>query len=116
MKRVTTMKQLLMIIPFFPPMAGGGVYRPLSFVKYLGRYGWQTTVIAPRGDAFWIQDERLTEQIPESCEVVRTDTLSGQALLARLRGGSGGTSGKGSPQKRSSGKFSAARWLASVLA
>ncbi|MCK5406538.1 MAG: glycosyltransferase [Candidatus Krumholzibacteria bacterium] len=115
MKRVTTMKQLLMIIPFFPPMAGGGVYRPLSFVKYLGRYGWQTTVIAPRGDAFWIQDERLTEQIPESCEVVRTDTLSGQALLARLRGGSGGTSGKGSPQKRSSGKFSAARWLASFF-
>jgi hypothetical protein len=106
------MKRLLMIIPFFPPTAGGGVYRPLSFVKYLGRYGWQTTVIAPRGDAFWINDPALEKQIPASCTVVRTPTLSGQAILARMRGGAGGQSRAGRPpQKRSSGLFSIARKL-----
>jgi glycosyltransferase involved in cell wall biosynthesis len=102
------MKRLLMIVPFFPPMAGGGVYRPLSFVKYLPEFGWQTTVVAPRGDAFWIRDERLVDQIPTSCEVIRTNTLSGQALLSRRRD-------KRPPQKRSSSRYSAARRLASFF-
>jgi hypothetical protein len=109
------MNRLLMIIPFFPPMAGGGVYRPLSFVKYLPRYGWQTTVVAPRGDAFWIRDERLESQIPDSCEVIRTDTMSGQAVLARLRRGQPGGGGGGASQKRSAGAFSVARRLASFF-
>jgi glycosyltransferase involved in cell wall biosynthesis len=118
------MKQLLMIVPFFPPMAGGGVYRPLSFVKYLGGYGWLPTVIAPRGDAFWIRDERLVYQIPPDCRVVRTETKSAQGLLARLRGGWGkrpGESGTRSAAaevsgfKRSSRWFSMARKLASTV-
>jgi glycosyltransferase involved in cell wall biosynthesis len=101
-------KRLLMIVPFFPPMAGGGVYRPLSFVKYLPEFGWRTTVVAPRGDSFWIRDERLVEQIPESCEVIRTKTLSGQAVLA-------GRGKKRPSQRRSSSGFSAARRLASFF-
>jgi len=113
------MKRLLMIIPFFPPMAGGGVYRPLSFVKYLGRFGWHTTVVAPRGDAFWIRDERLVDQIPETCEVIRTDTVSGQAVLWRLTGrmrpGRGRDEGSGNTQKRSSTAYSAARRLTSFF-
>jgi glycosyltransferase involved in cell wall biosynthesis len=104
------MKRLLMIVPFFPPMGGGGVYRPLSFVKYLPESGWRTTVVAPRGDTFWIRDEGLVAQIPESCEVIRTSTLSGQAVLAGLRGRSERPS-----QKRSSRGFSAARRLASFV-
>jgi len=109
------MKRLLMIIPFFPPMAGGGVYRPLSFVKYLPDYGWRTTVVAPRGDAFWIRDERLVDQIPESCEVIRTNTMSGQAMIARLRARRSSTSTGRPSQKRSSSGFSAARRLASFF-
>jgi hypothetical protein len=97
-----------MIIPFFPPMAGGGVYRPLSFVKYLGRHGWHPTVIAPRGDSFWIRDEGLVEQVPDECEVIRTDTLSGQSLLARLRGRSPAS------QRRSSRRFALVRRLAAA--
>ncbi|MGD8414509.1 MAG: hypothetical protein PVF33_09765, partial [Candidatus Latescibacterota bacterium] len=109
------MKRLLMIVPFFPPMAGGGVYRPLSFVKYLPEYGWRITVVAPRGDAFWIRDERLVGQIPDSCEVIRTDTLSGQAMMARLRGPGGSGSKVRPSQKRSSAGFSAARRIASLF-
>jgi glycosyltransferase involved in cell wall biosynthesis len=106
------MHRLLMIVPFFPPIAGGGVYRPLSFVRYLPRFGWNTVVIAQRGDSFWIRDEGLLGQVPPECEVLRTGTLSGQAVLSRLRRVRGATS---SAQKRSSGGFSLARRAASFV-
>lgn len=109
------MKRLLMIVPFFPPMAGGGVYRPLSFVKYLPEAGWRTTVVTPRGEAFWIRDEKLAKQIPSSCEVVRTRTLSGQALLAVVRRKRGGSPDGKPPQKRSSSVYSVARRLTSFF-
>jgi glycosyl transferase family 1/glycosyl transferase family 4 len=83
---VDAVKHLLMIVPFFPPMSGGGVFRPLSFVRYLPQHGWRTTVIAPRGDAFWIRDETLLDSIPAECRVVRTATWSGQRMLSALRG------------------------------
>ncbi len=81
----TERKHLLMIVPFFPPISGGGVFRPLSYVKYLGRFGWRTTVIAPHASSYWVVDETLLEEVPATCEVVRTRSLSGQAILARLR-------------------------------
>ena len=71
------MKQLLMIVPFFPPIAGGGVYRPLGFVRNLESYGWRPTVIAPSSDSFWIKDAQLLDDVPSTCEVHRTKTLSG---------------------------------------
>jgi len=106
------MKNLLMIIPFFPPMAGGGVYRPLSFVKHLGKYGWRPTVIAPDGGAFWIRDETLLADIPPECEVHRTTTLSGQRMLSAARRGGGGEKGS---QVRSSRGFGLLRTLGSLL-
>ncbi len=102
------MKRVLMIVPFFPPMAGGGVYRPLSLARYLPRYGWEPTVVTPRGDAYWLRDEQLEDRIPDACRVVRTDTLSGQSLLARLRRGAR------APQTRSSRRFGAVRRLAAA--
>lgn len=86
------------------------MYRPLAFVKYLETFGWEPTVIAPRGDSFWIRDEGLCEQIPESVRVIRTDTLSGQSLLARARRGGGGAS-----QRRSSRLFAAARRVSAAM-
>jgi glycosyltransferase involved in cell wall biosynthesis len=97
-----------MLIPFFPPMGGGGVYRPLSFVSHLPRHGWRTTVIAPRGDAFWISDPSLAQRVPAECRVIRTRTLSGQGVLARARGG------RASPRRSSRG-FALARRAAAAL-
>ncbi|MEJ2722867.1 MAG: glycosyltransferase [bacterium] len=81
------MKNLLMIVPFFPPNAGGGVYRPLNFVKYIERFGWRTTVVTPRAESFWITDGALVDQVPPGCDVRRTRTLSGQAILSAVRRG-----------------------------
>jgi hypothetical protein len=97
-----------MLVPFFPPMGGGGVYRPLSFARYLPRYGWKTTVIAPPGDAFWISDESLVHRVPPECRVIRTRTMSGQWWLARARGGR-------AAHTRSSRGFGLARRAAAAL-
>ena len=80
------MKNVLMILPFFPPNAGGGVYRALSFVKYLEKFGWRATVITPQPESYWIVDEALLADVPPSCEVHHTRTLSGQFVLKLLRG------------------------------
>ena len=102
-------RRVLMIVPFFPPMAGGGVYRPLAFVRYLSRYGWDPTVVAPSADAYWIRDERLLERVPPSVPVVRTPIWSGQALLAWMRGG------RAHRAKRSSRGFGIARGAAAGI-
>lgn len=74
-----------MIVPFFPPASGGGVYRPLGFVKYLGKFGWRATVVTPRPESSWIHDETLVGDVPDDCDVVRTPAFSGQYVLSHLR-------------------------------
>ncbi|MDH3214727.1 MAG: glycosyltransferase [Candidatus Krumholzibacteria bacterium] len=105
------MKDLLMIVPFFPPHGGGGVYRALSFVRYLEKYGWRATVISPRADSYWVSDESLLDDVPSSCRVYRTRTLSGQFLLRFLQRG---LKGHGS-QTRSSRRFGLLRTLGSFV-
>lgn len=98
-----------MIVPFFPPSAGGGVHRPLAFVRYLEQHGWRATVVTPALGSFWIQDESLLDDVPASCQVRHTRSLSGQALLSlsrRTRRVAGGGN-----QVRSSRRFA---WLRKV--
>lgn len=95
-----------MIINFFPPAGGGGVYRPLAFVKYLARLSWNVTVVTPRPGEFWISDPDLEKQIPRSVRVVRTPSLSAPRFLraaGKARGGRG--------SKRSSKGFGLLRRL-----
>jgi glycosyltransferase involved in cell wall biosynthesis len=102
-------KRLLMLINFFPPAAGGGVYRPLSFVKYLSRLSWHITVVTPEPGEFWISDPSLGNQIPPDVRIVRTRSLSGLRMLNRFRTGAGETS------RRSSGRFELLRRAAEYL-
>ncbi len=108
--RPLTHRRLLMIINFFPPAGGGGVYRPLSFVKYLARLGWEITVVTPRPGEFWISDPGLEREVPPSVRVVRTSSFSGFRLLGFLRAGKG----RGG-SRRSSGGFGALRRLGELV-
>ena len=99
-----------MIINFFPPAGGGGVYRPLSFVKYLSRLSWQVTVVTPRPGEFWISDPGLEHEVPPAVRVVRTASLSGFRFLRALRRGT-----RKDAAKRSSGAFAALRRIGEFL-
>jgi glycosyltransferase involved in cell wall biosynthesis len=94
---MTLTGSILMMINFFPPSAGGGVYRPLSFVKHLVEWGWEVTVVTPRPGEFWIADPKLEEEIPDEVRVIRTASLSGPRLLNMISsGGAGGKSSRSS--------------------
>jgi len=98
-------RKILMIINFFPPTGGGGVYRPLAFVKYLSRLAWKVTVVTPQSGEFWISDHSLLSQVPPEVRVVKTPSLSGLRILNTL------TLGRRTGSKRSSGAFGALRNL-----
>jgi glycosyltransferase involved in cell wall biosynthesis len=66
-------KKVLIITYYFPPYAGGGVYRALKFVKHLPAYGWKPIVIAPEPKRYyWAFDFSLLQEVPDDVQVYRT--------------------------------------------
>lgn len=57
------MKNVLVIVYYFPPMGGSGVQRPLKFVKYLRDFGWNPIVLCPEPGAYHAFDESLQEEL-----------------------------------------------------
>jgi glycosyltransferase involved in cell wall biosynthesis len=63
---VNTMKQLLMIAYYFPPLGGAGVQRSAKFAKYLARMGWEIRVIAAEPAPFEPLDSSLLTELDET--------------------------------------------------
>lgn len=80
------MRHLLLISHFFPPMGGGGVQRVAKFVKYLAAHDWRTTIVCGRAEDYWMRDETLVRELPESARVQATAAASGLGILRRLQG------------------------------
>ncbi len=89
------MKRLLVLATFFPPLAGGGVHRVLSFTRHLPAHGWACTVVCAGEHDYWVRDESLLAQVPAETEVLRVSGGSALSAWLRLRGavGSGRRSG-----------------------
>lgn len=98
-------KRLLVIAYFFPPLAGGGVHRVLSFTRHLPAHGWDCTVVCAGEDDYWVRDDSLAARVNPATEVLRV--RGGSALSALLKARRGGASGK-----RSGGVFAPLRSLA----
>ena len=64
------MKRVLFISYYFPPLATGGVFRSLNFVKYLQEFGWNPTVLTVKNPQSWSRDESLLDQVPENLKVI----------------------------------------------
>lgn len=79
-------RRLLVLCYFFPPLAGGGVHRVLSFVRELPRLGWNCTVIAAGREDYWVTDDTLEARIPAATEVIRVSGGSALSTWLRLRG------------------------------
>ncbi|HEX7077903.1 MAG TPA: glycosyltransferase [Candidatus Eisenbacteria bacterium] len=73
------MKRLLLVAYFYPPVAGGGVYRTLGFVRHLPEFGYEPTVLTGPGAAPWVADPGLLSAVA-GVEVVRTPARSGPPI------------------------------------
>ena len=84
-----TRRRLLAISYFFPPLAGGGVHRVLSFARHLPARGWDVTVVCAGEDDYWVRDPSLLARVPAETEVIRVPGGSALASWLRLGGGKG---------------------------
>lgn len=67
-------KRLLLVAYCFPPVGGAGVQRPVKWVKYLQRFGWDVTVLTPSNPSVPVLDDSLLADIPPETKVVRAKT------------------------------------------
>lgn len=74
------MRNLLVLAYHYPPVAGGGVFRTLKFVKYLPSYGWNPTVVSVRRSKFSPTDDSLLKEIPEHSRTIRTRSLESKLM------------------------------------
>lgn len=67
--------KILMIVNEFPPVGESGVQRPLKFLKYLDRAGWETFVLTPKHPTKTVLDPSLCNEIPVRSRIIRTFSL-----------------------------------------
>jgi len=79
-------RRVLILCYFFPPLAGGGVHRVLSFVRELPKLGWNCTVVCAGRRDYWVTDETLEARVPDGTEVIRVEGGSALSAWLRLRG------------------------------
>ena len=83
-------RRVLILCYFYPPLAGGGVHRVLSFTRHLPASGWDCTVVCAGGEDYWVTDESLVARVPPATEVIRVNGGSALAALLRWRRGDRG--------------------------
>jgi len=84
------LKKVLIIAFYFPPLGGGGVQRPLKFVKYLREFGWEPVVLTIKPFRLnYARDHSLLKEIPKDIKIYKAPyfNISRFPLM-------GGTTGK----------------------
>jgi len=69
------MKKALLVSYGFPPVGGAGVQRPVKFVKYLRKFGWEPLVLTVANPSVPVQDSAMLNDIPEGVKVCRASSL-----------------------------------------
>jgi len=102
---------VLLLTYYFPPLAGPGSLRLLSFARELPAWGWDPVVVTARDPGSCERDEMLMERIPRGVRVERARTLEPHGLYRMLVPGARSTDrGHLSSKPRSvSGRL--ARWV-----
>lgn len=67
-------RRLLLVAYCFPPVGGAGVQRPVKWVKYLHRQGWDVTVLTPSNPSVPVIDHSLEREIPAETAFIRPQT------------------------------------------
>ncbi|TSA23972.1 glycosyltransferase [bacterium] len=78
-----SLRNILFISYFFPPLGGPGVQRSGKFCKYLPEYGWNPIVVTVKDIAYVAYDNTLENEIA-GIDVHRTDSLDMMRVLHKL--------------------------------
>ena len=94
--------RLLVITYYWPPSGGAGVQRCLKFVKHLGHFGVEATVVTvdPDEATYPVSDESLRAEVPAGVRVIRTGTSEPFESYKKLTGRAvpyGGFANEGRP-------------------
>ena len=94
--------RLLVITYYWPPSGGAGVQRCLKFVKHLGHFQVEATVITvdPAQATYPVLDESLLAEVPPAVRVIRTGTTEPFESYKKLTGRAvpyGGFANEGKP-------------------
>ena len=94
--------RLLVITYYWPPSGGAGVQRCLKFVKHLGHFNVEPTVITVDADqaSYPVRDASLLAEVPPTVRVIRTGTTEPFESYKKLTGRAvpyGGFANEGKP-------------------
>src|SRR6266581_1314503 len=95
----TSIRNVLVIAYYFPPMGLSGVQRTLKFVKYLTQFGWRPIVLTTPDAPYYAHDDSLLAELQPLVD-------SGAVRIVR-------TKESGAPGPKKSGtqmKLPSARW------
>jgi len=79
-----TMKKILIVTYYWPPMGGGGVQRWLKFAKYLPTYGWRPVIYTPQNPDFYLEDKSFGKDISKDLEIIRRPIWEPYSLVDSL--------------------------------
>lgn len=77
-------KKVLIITYYWPPAGGPGVQRWLKFVKYLPDFDIHPIVYLPKNPNYPLIDEKLLEDIPTDCTIIKRSILEPYAWASFL--------------------------------
>lgn len=82
--------KVLIVSYQYPPIAGGGVPRPLKMSKYLPDYGFEPVILTVNPQYHVSLDQTLLEQIPKGTVIYRAKEWNPYERILRLRTGTAG--------------------------
>ena len=81
---MSTLRNVLILSYYFPPMGLGGVQRVQKFVKYLPLFGWRPIVVTVKDVKYYGRDESLLQELPPAALVYRTGSYDPLRVAHRM--------------------------------
>jgi glycosyltransferase involved in cell wall biosynthesis len=81
-----TMKKVLIITYYWPPMGGGGVQRWLKTTKYLRDYGWEPIIFTTQNGEATAIDVEMLKEVPDGVETIKVPIWEPFGLYKKITG------------------------------
>jgi len=77
--------KVLIVTYYWPPSSGGGVQRWLKLATHMPEFGIEPIIFTPENPAFDLQDQSLSDEVPENMEVWRFPIWEPLQLFSKKR-------------------------------